>query len=134
MSHFPNLRYLGHGRIDLDEVPSDGEAFEAGDFYVEPPSEAETMPGSPPQLRNPIDIIEVEESDSEVEVVKVAVLLTPDQEQLKMQNEERYGHFHRVQLKNEQIENRLKRVIGEIESMTPEERRLRRARIREQLA
>ena len=132
MSQFPHLRYLGQARVDLDEVPSDGEAFEAGDFYEEP-SEAETIPGSPPQLRNPIDIIEVEESDSEVEVVKVAILLTPVQEQLKMQNEERYGHFHRVSLKNEQIEKQLKRVIEDRESMTPEERRLRRMRIREQL-
>ena len=133
MSRFPKLRYLGHARIDLDEVPSDCNELEASDFYEEP-SEAETVPGSPPQLRNPIDIIEVEESDSEVEVVKVAILLTPVQEQLKMQNEERYGHYHRVSEKNEQIEKRLKRVIAEMESMTPEERRLRRARIREQLA
>ena len=134
MSHFPNLRYLGHGRIDLDEVPSDGEAFEAGDFYVEPPSEAETMPGSPPQLRNPIDIIEVEESDSEVEVVKVTILLTPVEELQKMGNEERCGHFWRVVRRNEEREKKLKRVREEISSMTPEERQVRRRSIREQLA
>ena len=32
MSWFPKLRYLGHARIDLDEVPSDCNELEASDF------------------------------------------------------------------------------------------------------
>ena len=133
MSWFPKLRYLGHARIDLDEVPSDCNELEASDFYEEL-SEAETVPGSPPQLRNPIDIIEVEESDSEVEVVKVTILLTPVEELQKMGNEERCGHFWRVVRRNEEREKKLKRVREEISSMTPEERQVRRRSIREQLA
>ena len=142
MAEFPNLSYLGHATIDLDEVPSDCNEFEAGYFYEEGAIEdhlweAETIPGSPVQLRDPIGVIEIEDSESEVEVVKVVkvdILLSPDEEQLRMQNEDRQGHFHRLQLENLRVEARVKRVSEAIIEQTPEQRRLRRRFIREQLA
>ena len=137
MEHFAKLSYLGHARIDLDEVPSDGDEFENGHFYEEiedDPSPAETIPGSPMPLRNPLDIIEVVDSVPEVEFVPETKLLSSVEEQLRMKAEERYGHFHRVQLENERIEARLKRAIADRDNMTPAEKRLRRHAIREHMA
>ena len=94
-------------------------------------SEAETVPGSPVGLRTCIEVVD---SDSEVEIVKVATVLSPAEEQSRMQHEERYGHYHRVQLEHDRIQGRLARVIEDKNKQTPEERRLRRAFIREQLA
>ena len=136
MAQFAKLSYLGHARIDLDEVPSDGDEFEAGYFYEEieeHPSQSDTIPGSPVQLRNPLDIIEVLESPPDVEFVQETKLLSIEEEQLSMKNEERYGHFHRVQRESERIEARLKRVIEERDQQTPGEKRLRRHAIREMM-
>ena len=137
MAQFAKLSVLGHARIDLDEVPSDGDEMDNGHFYEEiedDPSPAETIPGSPVQLRNPQDIIEVVDSVPEVEFVQETKLLSSVEEQLRMKAEERYGHFHRVQLEHERIEARLKRAIADRDNMTPAEKRLRRQAIREHMA
>ena len=136
MARFAKLRRVGYCQVDLDEVPSDGDEFEAGYFYGENEGddEAETIPGSPPELRNSIEVIEVVDSESEVDMVKEPlVLLSPLEEQLRMKNEERYGHLHRTAHENERVAIRVKRAIEGQNLETPEQRRLRRRRIQEQI-
>ena len=159
MAQFAKLPCLGHVKVDLDEVPSDDCEFEAGYFWSddEKPdvemelsdqlseaetipeidlssqlSEAQTIPGSPAALRVATEIIEVEDSDSEVET-KTATMLSIREEQLRMNEEEKYGHFHRLEVKQEHIEARLKKIDEAKRMETPEQRRLRRRRIQEHI-
>ncbi len=131
MAQFATLPRSGHYEIDLDEVPSDPDEFAAGDF--EEPSEGETIPGSPAQLKNPIEIVEVVDSDSEVEVVNVATVLSLSEEQLRMKSEERYGHLHRVEVEQERVEDRVKRVVEATNEETAEQRRVRRRHVQKQI-
>ena len=140
MAQFAKLSYLGHARINLDEVPSDCDEFEAGFFYElieesehsEQNSEAETIPGSPKELRNRM-AIELD-SESEVEVVEVFKVLSPEEEQLRMQGEEKWGFLLRLEHKNELVESRIQRLREAKEQETREQRLLRRGKIREHLA
>ena len=66
------------------------------------------------------------DSSSEDDVQIVSILLTSSQEIQKMQEEERYGHFYRVQDRQDQIQARLRGVFAQIAAETPEARRDRR--------
>ena len=67
---------------------------------------------------------EVDSSSDEPEII--SIVLTSSQEIQKMQEEERYGHFWRVQDRHQQVQARLSRVFAEIAAETPEARRVRR--------
>ena len=111
---------VGHFSIDLE--PDGLENLE---------SETETVPGEP-LLRSLSPIVEsIEISDeevaeiSDVEVVKLE-LLTPEQEIECMKNQERYGHFHRVELRELAWKARLSRVSRDIENESPSAKRARK--------
>ena len=67
---------------------------------------------------------EVDSSSDDVEIT--SILLTSSQEIQKMKEEERYGHFYRVQDRQDQIQARLRGVFEQIAAETPEARRVRR--------
>ena len=67
---------------------------------------------------------EVDSSSDEPEII--GIVLTSSQEIQKMQEEERYGHFWRVQDRHQQVQARLSRVFAEIAAETPEARKVRR--------
>ena len=69
---------------------------------------------------------EVDSSSEEQEPEIIGIVLTSSQEIQKMQEEERYGHFWRVQDRHQQVQARLSRVFAEIAAETPEARRVRR--------
>ena len=118
---------LGTFSLDLDEGSS----------------EAETIPGSPDRVSSSsiattVEIIELTESDdasSEVEIVEAQIVkpLTPEKESHKMRDEEKYGHFYRLELHQQGVQDRLRGVREAIASDTPEERRVRRCIFRQQL-
>ena len=151
MATFLQLRLLGDHAFDLDGFPSEDEDFEVAyslheaegqDSEVflildEGISDAETIPGSPDcSEAETIPVIEIIASDLEVEIVQISrlsQLLTIQQEHERMRAEERYGHFHRVELHQAGVQERLSRVLQvlqDIANEAPEHRRARRLSFR----
>ena len=67
---------------------------------------------------------EVDSSSEDLEIT--SIMLTTSQDIEKMKEEERYGHLFRVQDRQAQMEARLRGVVAEIASETPEAGRVRR--------
>lgn len=103
------------------------------------PASAQTAPAtlaSDLHWGSVVECIEVIHSDSEVEIVYIQELpkpLTPEEEIQKMGDEERYGHFHRVELRESGVQHRVRRVSEGIARETPEQRRVRKRTFREQV-
>ena len=145
METFSHLLVLGEVSVDLDGFSSEDEDFEVvhrqheaeghvSDVFLivdEGISEAETIPGSPDcSEAETIPVIEIMDSDSEIEFVRIPEVLTMQQEHERMRAEERYGHFHRVEVHQAGVQERLSRVLQGIADETPEQRRARRQSFR----
>ena len=152
MEVFPQLRILGSHALELDDMSSEDElaevVTEAGGLDViysldeplildEGISEAETIPGSPVLYEeDTVPIIEIVDSDSEVEFVehsKVSQMLSMQEENECMKVEERFGHFLRVQAREQVVQDRLSAVFQAIASESTEQRRARRQSFRQQV-
>ena len=149
MATFPQLRLLGDHSFDLDGFLSEDEDFEVtyslheaegqdSEVFLildEGISDAETIPGSPDcSEAETIPVIEIIDSDPEVEIVQISrlsQLLTIQQEHERMRAEERYGHFHRVELHQAGVQERLSRVLQDVVIEAPEHRRARRLSFRQ---
>ena len=121
-------------RLDHDDGASEAETLADTILSFEVSSQADTIPGEI------VEVISVDsESSSELELVEVNFvetdleprILTPQQENEHMREEERYGHFHRVQAQQSAIQTRLRRVSEAIANESPEERQVRRRLFRE---
>ena len=151
MATFPQLRLLGDHFFDLDGFLSEDEDFEVAyslheaegqDSEVflildEGISDAETIAGSPDcSEAESISVIEILDSDPEVEIVQTSrpsKVLSIQEEHERMRAEERYGHFHRVEVRQAGIQERLSRVLQDIVTEAPEHRRARRLSFRQAL-
>ena len=119
--------------LDHEEAASEAETLAETEadtiLSFEVSSEANSISG---------DVVEVisvvSESSSELELVEINDVeidleprfLSPQQENEHMREEERYGHFHRVQARHSAVQARLRRVSEAIANESPEERQVRR--------
>ena len=148
MLSFSHLRALGSHFLDLseDEQLDDGIEDQVDDvvrildeplIVDEDISEAETVPGCPAMFEeDTIPVIEIVETDSEVEVLEVSPvsqILTMQQEIEGMRAQERFGYLFRVQEQAAGVEGRLSRVFSSIAQESVEDRRARRANFRVQV-
>ena len=112
------------------------ESSPAGNFQIDlsqsssiTPTELERSSITPTELveRSPSELEISSESEVEIIAVKMAPkLLSPQQELLKMKEEERYGFLHRVEHQQHQQLDRLTRIREEIANDSAEAKKARR--------
>ena len=98
---------------------------------MEVSSEIRTIPRGIVQL--------VSESSTDVELIEIIShetisgpdLLSPEQENERMREQERYGHLHRVEERHSASQARLRRISEAVASESPEDKQLRRRRFYE---
>ena len=127
----------GHYLLSLDHDEQDSEAEtmliedSESDTVLEVSSEISTIPGEIVQL--------ISESSSDVELIEIIShetisgpdLLSPEQENERMREQERYGHLHRVEERHSASQARLRRISEAVASESPEDKQLRRRRFYE---
>ena len=118
--------------LDHDEQDSEPETeistvpeIEVSSEISEVSSEISTIPGEIVQL--------ISESSSDVELIEIISheLLSPEQENERMREQERFGHFHRVEERHSARQARLRRISEAVANESPSDRQLRRRRFYE---
>ena len=122
----------GHYLLSLDHDEQDSEPETIlmedieSDTVLEVSSEISTIPGEIVQL--------ISESSSDVELIEIIShetisgpdLLSPEQENERMREQERYGHLHRVEERHSASQARLRRISEAIANESPSDRQVRR--------